>query len=86
MNFVEYVSISALYLSMQLKKLLNIYEIICNEVARRFAKKQKVDISYWVCDEVGGVLCLGDMYFFSFSDVYYDMLTRQPKGNILKWQ
>lgn len=62
------------------------YDKICNEYISRFCKKHGFNIAdfYWVGEITGDAVCIGD-YFFSFSDIAYDINTRQPKNMILDW-
>jgi hypothetical protein len=61
------------------------YEINCNEYIKRFCKKQELDFEYWVGDNIGGVASFGDVYFFNFTDIVWDINSNQPKGLILDW-
>ena len=51
------------------------YETNCNEYINRFCKKQELDFEYWV----------GDVYFFNFTDIVWDINSNQPKRLILDW-
>jgi hypothetical protein len=60
------------------------YEKIVNEYTKIFAKKQELELDYWVAGCIGDVGAFGD-YYFSFSDIYYDVNSNQPKWQILDW-
>ena len=50
-----------------------------------FEDKHEVDMQYSVDEELIGVLCFGDAYFFHIADVVYDIDHDLPKGLILQW-
>lgn len=68
------------------KKLKAKYEATCMEWVQLFCEKQDLEFSYWVADEVGGIACFIDEYFFNMSDIILDLNSNQPKGLILRWQ
>ena len=61
------------------------YEANCNEYINRFCKKQELYFEYWVGDIIGGVASFGDVYFFNFTDIVWDINSNQPKELILNW-
>lgn len=67
-------------------ELASLYKIICNEYVRKFAKKQGLTFEYWIADSVGETACFNADCSFNFSDIVYDIDTRQPKGLIIEWQ
>jgi hypothetical protein len=69
-----------------IKKLKAKYEATCMEWVELFCEKQKIEFSYWGSNEVGGIACFIDEYFFNLSDIILDLTTNQPKGLILRWQ
>ena len=69
-----------------IKKLKAKYEATCNKWVNLFCEKQDLEFSYWVADEIGGIACFIDEYFFNLSDIILDMNSNQPKGLILDWQ
>lgn len=71
---------------MENNELAALYKIICNEYVRKFAKKQGLRFEYWIADNVGETACFNADCSFNFSDIVYDIDTRQPKGLIIKWQ
>lgn len=50
-----------------------------------FEDKHEVDMQYSVDEELIGVLCFGDAYFFHIADVVYGIDHDLPKGLILQW-
>jgi len=61
------------------------YEVIVDKYIKVFCKKQDFYLEYWVADEIGGTACFGDIYYFSFDDIRYDIDTEQPAELILNW-
>jgi len=61
------------------------YESVCNEYIKRFCKKQELQFEYWIADDVGGIGCFGDTFFFNFHDIVWDINSKQPKGLIIEW-
>lgn len=59
---------------------------IANEYIAKFEKKHGYEFSSWVSDEVGGIACFIDQYFFSFDDIRYDIDNNVKKGLIFQWQ
>ena len=62
------------------------YDSICNEIVDMFARKHSLDFDGWVSDEVGGIAVFSTQYFFSMSDIIFDLQTKQKKWFILEWQ
>lgn len=60
------------------------YEKACNEFIELFCSKQEMVFEFWVGGEIGECAVFGDLSF-TFSDIVYDINTKQPKGLILKW-
>ena len=52
----------------------------------KFEKKHGYEFSSWVSDEVGGICCFIEQYFFNFDDIRYDIDNNVKKGLIFKWQ
>ena len=69
-----------------LKKLDEKYVKVCNEYIKLFCKKQDIECTsfYWVHECV--LASFFDEYFFNFDEIRHDLLTDQPKGQILEWQ
>ena len=61
------------------------YEKACNDLIALFSKKQDLEFSFWIVDEVGGVACFSEHYYFNLSDIILDLKTNQKKGLILDW-
>lgn len=59
---------------------------IANEYIAKFEKKHGYEFSSWVSDEVGGICCFIEQYFFSFDDIRYDIDNNIKKGLIFQWQ
>jgi hypothetical protein len=69
-----------------LSKLKKQYVFVCNEYINKFINKQGYDFSGWVGDDVGGVACFVEQYFFSLDDIVYDINNKCEKGLIFAWQ
>jgi hypothetical protein len=68
------------------KAALKRYEAACNELVSLFVKKQGIEFDYWVSDEVGEIASFcGSQYFYTLSDIMYDLKNDLPKGLILQW-
>lgn len=50
-----------------------------------FSKKHDLFFEGWVADTVGGIATFGDVLFFNFLDIAWDINTEQPTGLIIKW-
>ena len=69
----------------RIEKLHKKYVAVCNEYIENFCKKHDCYFEFWVADEVGGVASFGDINYFNFGDIVYDLNTDQPKGQIFTW-
>lgn len=58
---------------------------VANKYIAAFEKKHKMELEFWVSDDVGGVASFGDTYFFSFDDIRLDVDSGAPKHLILDW-
>lgn len=67
------------------KKLKEQYENIVMEYIQKFCKKQELTFEHWVGDEIGGIACFGDVFFYNFNDIVWDINSNQSKGLIVKW-
>ena len=67
-------------------ELRRMYEDVCNKYVELFCKKQGIDFDYWIADEVGDISSFACQYFFSISDIIYDLNHKVKKGIILQWQ
>jgi hypothetical protein len=70
---------------MNITQLKKQYELTCSEYVEKFSRKQGIKFNYWVSDNIGGIACFIDQYFFSFNDIRIDMEAKQPKGLIIEW-
>lgn len=68
-----------------MKDLQERYEEACGDYILLFSVKHNLDFSGWI-DEVGGIAGFIEQYFFSMSDIVYDINTNQPKHLITQWQ
>jgi hypothetical protein len=71
--------------TMRLSQLKKLYETVINEYIQKFCNKQELELEHWVGNDIGSIACFGDMFFFSFRDIVYDINSKQPKGLIIKW-
>lgn len=62
------------------------YSQIVNKYLIMFVKKQGYEFSYWVSDDVGGMACFIEQYFFSFDDIRTDIDKKAREGLIFEWQ
>jgi hypothetical protein len=62
------------------------YDNACNDYAKAFAEKHEMDYSdaFWVGEDVGTILCIGD-YSFNFQEIRYDMDYDIDKDEIIKY-
>jgi len=51
----------------------------------KFCKKQELTFDGWVGDEVGGIAWFGDVLFFNFQDIVWDINSKQDKDLIINW-
>lgn len=61
------------------------YENACNDYIEVFCKKQSVEFSFWVGDEIGGTACFNNYYCIGLTDIVYDINTNQKKDLIFEW-
>lgn len=71
---------------MKRRKLKIKFEDICNEYIEKFVKKHGYEFSYWVGDDIGGMACFIDQYFFSLDDIRQDINRGAIKELIFRWQ
>ena len=71
--------------TMKLSKLKEQYEMIVSEYIRKFCNKQGLAFEHWAGDAIGGIACFGDIFYFNFSDIVFDINSRQHKGLIISW-
>lgn len=70
---------------MEIKEIHKQYEKVVNEYLQYFCTKQELQFEQWIGGMVGGIACFGDVYYFSLTDIIYDINTKQPKEQILQW-
>lgn len=70
---------------MNIEKLKKQYEKVCSDYIKAFSKKQDLEFQFWVADLIGEVACFGDVYFFDFTDIVYDINSEQPPEKIIDW-
>ncbi len=70
----------------ELEDLKKHYDFVCNEYIKLFCEKQKIDFDGWISDEIGGIAAFISEYYFSMSDIVFDLHTNQPVNLILDWQ
>ena len=68
-----------------LEKIKKQYESAVAAYIKEFCKKQECDLEYWVADQIGGIACFGDVLYFNFVDILFDINTNQPKNQIINW-
>lgn len=70
-----------------MKKLKERYEVICNAYIRAFVKKHGYEFTDWIpIERVGEIACFIEQYFFTLTDIMYDIDNDLPKGLIFEWQ
>ena len=62
------------------------YKKVANEYINSFVKKHDYEFSGWVANDVGGMACFIEQYFFNFDDIRYDIDNKLKKDFIFKWQ
>ena len=70
---------------MKIQELKKQYEQVVNEYIKVFCKKQDLHLEHWVGNNIGEIACFGDVFFFNFSDIVYDINSNQPEGLIIEW-
>jgi len=72
-----------------MKNLANLkkrYESICQDYIDVFCEKQGLEFDGWIADEIGGMASFVSDYFFTISDIVFDINNDIPVGVILNWQ
>ena len=62
------------------------FDKLADTYIKKFVKKHKYEFSSWVADEVGGIACFIEQYFFSYDDIRQDIDNDYPKDLIFQWQ
>ena len=71
--------------TLKLNKLKEQYEFVVSEYVQIFCNKQGVSFEFWVADQIGGIACFGDILYFNFMDIVWDINSKQPKYQIIDW-
>ena len=70
---------------MKLNQLKKQYEIVVSEYVQKFCNKHELEFEHWVGNDIGGIACFGDIFFYNFQDIVWDINSKQPKGLIIQW-
>ena len=70
----------------EIKLLKQEFEVICDKYLNAFVDKQGYEFSYWIANEIGGICCFIEQYFFNLNDIRYDIENGIKKGKIFEWQ
>jgi hypothetical protein len=62
------------------------YNAVCWDYIDFFTKKHGYEFSSWVADEVGGIACFVEQYYFNFNNIVEDINNQYPKGKIFEHQ
>lgn len=54
-------------------------------VIEAFEIKHDLEFQGFVADDIFGIADFGGTYFFNISDIYFDLISNQPKGLIIQW-
>ena len=68
-----------------MKTLKERYEKIIDEYVKLFEKKHNVELEFWVNDDKTGIACFVGVYYFSASDIIYDINNNLPENMIFGW-
>jgi len=69
-----------------MKDLKTRYEKICSDYIKTFVKKHDYEFSGWVGDDIGGIACFVEQYYFNLNDIVYDVNNNLPQNLIFEWQ
>ncbi len=69
-----------------LTKINTAYAKCCNDYIKLFCEKQGIEFDFWIADKVGEIASFIQQYYFTLSDIIFDLNTDQPKGLILEYQ
>lgn len=56
-----------------------------SELTETFARKHNLGFEFYIADDIFSIAHFGDTYFFNISDIYFDVISKQPKGQIIDW-
>ena len=72
--------------TIQLAKLKQRYEFVCDQYLHKFINKQGYEFSGWIpSDQIGSMACFIEQYFFNMEDIICDINNKLPKDMIFKW-
>lgn len=69
----------------ELENLLQAHQKSALDIIRLFENKQDIEFEDFVGGDIPFNVCFGD-YYFTMDDIYFDLLSNQPKGKILEHQ
>jgi hypothetical protein len=69
----------------ELQNLHNAYVNACNNYVKAFSEKQDLTFENWVGDNTGTYANFEEGYCFSIDEIIFDLQTKQPEGNILRY-
>ena len=55
------------------------------DIVKAFERKQDLYFDFFVCDDVTGIACFSNGFYFNISDVCHDLFTEQIPGLIIQW-
>lgn len=71
--------------TIKLDQLKKQYEDVVSEYVQKFCNKQGLEFEHWIGDNIGGIACFGDIFYYNLQDVIWDVNSKQPKGLIIEW-
>lgn len=71
--------------TIKLSKLKKDYEFVVSEYIQKFCNKQGLEFEHWIGDNIGGIACFGDIFYYNFQDIVWDINSKQPKHQIINW-
>lgn len=63
---------------------LRAFEVAVDKLLMEFCEKHDLTYEFSVGNDSVDVFLISD-YFFSLSDIYFDLKSNQPKGKIIEW-
>jgi hypothetical protein len=70
----------------KLSELQVTFNFVVEKYIQKFEKKHGYQFSDWVSDDIGGIACFIEQYYFNFDDIRYDIDNNVKKGLIFQWQ
>ena len=69
-----------------MKTLKKQLEAVVDKYIKAFEKKQELSFEGWIGDEIISIACFeGEINFFNFTDIVYDINSNQPPELITQW-